>query len=155
MGRSFPVQRQTASRTEAKHEHERQRQQQQQRQQQRRRQRLPNAHLKQLNFFSLVLPSVHLMRGCHTTSTETIYGRHGGEELSELSSVLLSHSQLALVYLFRCVYVIGPEAFFYGTPVLNMVMLSERVGDLIALLIIAKGGQCIDIYVPENVQIGS
>ena len=31
--------------------------------------------------------------------------------------------------------------------------LSVRVGDLIALLIIAKGGQCKDVYVPENVQM--
>ena len=94
------------------------------------------------------------MRGSHTTSTETIYGRHGEELLSELSSVVPSHSQLALVYLFRCIYIIGPEAFLYGTAV-HKVMLSVRVGDLITLLIIARGGQCKHIYVPENVQIGS
>ena len=34
-------------------------------------------------------------------------------------------------------------------------MLSVRVCDLITLLIIAKGSQCKDIYVPENVQMGS
>ena len=34
-------------------------------------------------------------------------------------------------------------------------MLSVRLGDLITLLIIAKGGQCKDVYVRENVQIGS
>ena len=34
-------------------------------------------------------------------------------------------------------------------------MLSVRVCDLITLLIIAKGGQCKDVYVPENFQIGS
>ena len=34
-------------------------------------------------------------------------------------------------------------------------MLSVRLGDLITLLFIAKGGQCKDVYVPENVQIGS
>ena len=30
-----------------------------------------------------------------------------------------------------------------------------RLGDLITLLIIAKGGQCKDVYVPEIVQVGS
>ena len=35
------------------------------------------------------------------------------------------------------------------------VILSVRVGDLITLLIIAKGGQSKDVYVPETVQIGS
>ena len=34
-------------------------------------------------------------------------------------------------------------------------MLSVRVGDLITLLIIAKGIQCKDTHVPENDQIGS
>ena len=34
-------------------------------------------------------------------------------------------------------------------------MLSVRVCDQITLLIIAKGGQCTDVYVPENVQMGS
>ena len=34
-------------------------------------------------------------------------------------------------------------------------MLSVRVGELITLLIIAKGVQCKDVYVPENVQIAS
>ena len=35
------------------------------------------------------------------------------------------------------------------------VILLVRLGDLITLLIIAKGGQCKDVYVPENVQIES
>ena len=35
------------------------------------------------------------------------------------------------------------------------VILSVRLGDLITLLIIAKGGQCKDVYVPENVQLWS
>ena len=30
-----------------------------------------------------------------------------------------------------------------------------HVCDIITLLIIAKGSQCKDVYVPENVQIGS
>ena len=34
-------------------------------------------------------------------------------------------------------------------------MLSIHVCDLITLLSTAKGGQCKDVYVPENVQIGS
>ena len=34
-------------------------------------------------------------------------------------------------------------------------MLSVHLGDLITLLIIAKGDQCKDVYVPENVQIES
>ena len=34
------------------------------------------------------------------------------------------------------------------------VILSVRLGDLITLLIIAKGGHCKDVFVPENVQIG-
>ena len=34
-------------------------------------------------------------------------------------------------------------------------MLSVRVCDLLTLLIIATGVQCKDVYVPENVQIGS
>ena len=33
-------------------------------------------------------------------------------------------------------------------------MLSVRVCDLITLLIIAKGGHCIVVYVPETVQNG-
>ena len=36
-----------------------------------------------------------------------------------------------------------------------LVMLSTRVGDLIALLIIAKESQCKGVHVPETVQIGS
>ena len=35
------------------------------------------------------------------------------------------------------------------------MMMPVCVGDLITLLAIAKGGQCKDVYVPENVQIGS
>ena len=34
-------------------------------------------------------------------------------------------------------------------------MLSVHACDPITLLIIAKGGQCKDVYVPENVQMGS
>ena len=36
-----------------------------------------------------------------------------------------------------------------------LVILSVRVCDLITLLIIAKGGQYKDVYVPENVWVGS
>ena len=35
----------------------------------------------------------------------------------------------------------------------NWVILSVRLGDLITLLIIAKGGQCKDVYVPENIML--
>ena len=34
-------------------------------------------------------------------------------------------------------------------------MLSVRLCDVVTLLIIAKGGQYKNAYVPENVQIGS
>ena len=34
------------------------------------------------------------------------------------------------------------------------MLLSVRIGDLITLLIIAKGAQCKDAYVPESIEIG-
>ena len=65
---------------------------------------------------------------------------------------LCKRSQLMLItkIVFMNIYF-----YFYIYITEILVMLSVHVGDLITLLIVAKGGQCKDVYVPENVQIGS